>query len=273
MFIILLCRHVDMYDRATLKEIIAVCVPKCRIPFEKHKIKSISVSFSLRLILTVICTIGKYVDNDTHLTSFNDNPCRIGRIGPTSNFASRPKYRDQQQHNNNYVVHETRDDDRGQTMITELCWCITEWLQVESIARLRQLDLIGKNFILLHIQFDRKYPYVVVEQKAMTGDNLLSQLGGVLSLWLGITIMTAVELIELFYTIADQWIRRQRTTTVPSKMRNVWERSLPEDRAPEQGGLSAVHRNSPIIYWLIQTKNNAVIKYADHSQSVSMQDT
>jgi len=77
------------------------------------------------------------------------------------------------------------------------------------MVRLRALDLIGRNFVKLYINFDKTYPYMMIEQRAMTGDNLLSQLGGMLSLWLGITIMTAVEFIELLYAIVRRWLQRR----------------------------------------------------------------
>ena len=77
---------------------------------------------------------------------------------------------------------------------------------------MQQLDPIGSKFLNLELFFDRQYPYVLEEQPTLTGDNLLAQLGGMLSLWLGITIMTAVEFIELLYTIIGQWIQRRRST-------------------------------------------------------------
>ena len=55
----------------------------------------------------------------------------------------------------------------------------------------------------------------MIDKQAMTPDNLGAQLGGVLSLWLGITIMTIVEIIEFIYT-AIQQCRNARKTTIKS---------------------------------------------------------
>ena len=77
---------------------------------------------------------------------------------------------------------------------------------------LQLLDPIGRNFIQLNVFFDGMYLYEMSEKASMSGDSLMSQLGGMLSLWLGITIMTGVEFIELLYTIVSHWIRRGKAT-------------------------------------------------------------
>ena len=43
----------------------------------------------------------------------------------------------------------------------------------------------------------RKFPLVVQDKEAMTIEILLSNIGGVLSLWLGLTVMFLVEIVDL----------------------------------------------------------------------------
>jgi Amiloride-sensitive sodium channel len=83
---------------------------------------------------------------------------------------------------------------------------------MESFEQLSALNLIEKNFVQLNIGllFDRINPYLMVDTPSMMVDNLSAQLGGVLSLWLGFTIMTVVDLIELFYTLLQQALNARK---------------------------------------------------------------
>jgi uncharacterized membrane protein len=81
------------------------------------------------------------------------------------------------------------------------------------------MDLITRNFLQLNILFDQAVPFLMTDKQSMTLDNLGAQLGGVLSLWLGITIMTAVEIVEFIYTIFLEYNRNKKTASVADDMR------------------------------------------------------
>jgi len=81
--------------------------------------------------------------------------------------------------------------------------------------KLRDLGLIGRNFLQLNVLFETMFPYVMIDKPALTIDGLFAQLGGVLSLWLGITIMTAIELVEFLYTLWVQWRNARKTIELP----------------------------------------------------------
>ena len=70
--------------------------------------------------------------------------------------------------------------------------------QSEAIKRLGSLDLIGRNFVQLNVLFERINPYQMVDKQSFTPDGLMAQIGGVFSLWLGMTIMNIVEVVECF---------------------------------------------------------------------------
>jgi len=57
--------------------------------------------------------------------------------------------------------------------------------------------LIRENFLQLNVVLKRNFPLVVEDKPAMTTQILLSNIGGVLSLWLGLTVMFFVEIIDL----------------------------------------------------------------------------
>jgi len=59
------------------------------------------------------------------------------------------------------------------------------------------LTLISENFLQLNVVLKRKFPLVVQDKEAMTIEILLSNIGGVLSLWLGLTVMFLVEIVDL----------------------------------------------------------------------------
>jgi hypothetical protein len=75
--------------------------------------------------------------------------------------------------------------------------------QQEMVARFSQLNLIQRNFIQLNFVLKSQHPYVTADKPAMTADSLLSNVGGSLSLWLGMTVMFAFEVIEFVYTIVS----------------------------------------------------------------------
>jgi len=63
------------------------------------------------------------------------------------------------------------------------------------------LSLIGENFLQLNVMLRRNFPLVVEDKPAMTIQILLSNVGGVLSLWLGLTVIFFVEIIDLIICI------------------------------------------------------------------------
>jgi len=61
--------------------------------------------------------------------------------------------------------------------------------------------LISENFLQLNVVLRRPFPSVVEDKPAMTADILLSNIGGALSLWLGLTAMFLVEVLDLLICI------------------------------------------------------------------------
>ena len=61
--------------------------------------------------------------------------------------------------------------------------------------------LISENFLQLNVVLKRNFPLVVEDKPAMTTQILMSNIGGVSSLWLGLTVMFFVEIIDLLICV------------------------------------------------------------------------
>ena len=80
----------------------------------------------------------------------------------------------------------------------------------EILERLRAVKLIEENFLHVVVRFDQWIINVVTEYPAITWGTLASNLGGSLNLWLGISVPTVAELIELIYSmVMIRWKRKK----------------------------------------------------------------
>lgn len=66
---------------------------------------------------------------------------------------------------------------------------------------LEQTGLIEKNFLQLNVYFDTEIVHMQEDTAATTWETLMSNIGGALNLWLGVTVLFAAELIELTYDL------------------------------------------------------------------------
>jgi amiloride-sensitive sodium channel subunit alpha len=71
----------------------------------------------------------------------------------------------------------------------------------EAYKELRKHDLIKRNFVKLTVKRHDFRVTKITEVPLITPTHLLSSVGGALSFWLGITVVTLVELLELLWDI------------------------------------------------------------------------
>ena len=71
----------------------------------------------------------------------------------------------------------------------------------EIIKRLYDEKLIRKNFIRVNVLFDSYASIEIVTSAVMTVDQLTSSVGGALGLWIGITTIFVMEMIDLLYKL------------------------------------------------------------------------
>src|SRR6218665_3046615 len=106
-----------------------------------------------------------------------------------------------------------RNDDRynKKFAVYELIWNKTNGQGgVETLEQLANLDLIKNNFIQISIKMRKKSTKVVKYSPAVTWDTIASNLGGSLNLWLGISVITAAEIVELIYFLLKRSLAPQR---------------------------------------------------------------
>lgn len=80
----------------------------------------------------------------------------------------------------------------------------------ETLEELKKVNLIERNFIQVSVKMQEKSVQIVNDIAAISWDTMASNIGGSLNLWLGISVLTVAELIELIYSLAKIGIRRKR---------------------------------------------------------------
>ena len=83
----------------------------------------------------------------------------------------------------------------------------------EALKEIRKLNLIEENFIKIVVMFENLEVTKITERPSITWDTMASNLGGSFNLWLGISIVTVAELLELVYTLVS--IKLKQTTKDP----------------------------------------------------------
>jgi len=77
------------------------------------------------------------------------------------------------------------------------------------LERFRRLTLIEENFLQIFVKFDQRVINRVTEVPAINWETLASNLGGSLNLWLGISVPTVAEIIELIHSMVMIWWKRK----------------------------------------------------------------
>ena len=104
-------------------------------------------------------------------------------------------------------IYGDQFDDYGRIIMSNLT-------SAETFDQLDRLNLIERNFLRVNILFDHRGLETLNNTAAMTWDSLASNIGGSLSLWIGITVMTLFELVELVYRLTKLLAVRRSSSTV-----------------------------------------------------------
>ena len=68
-----------------------------------------------------------------------------------------------------------------------------------AFSQLQNLDLIRRNFLQINVVWQQETLTLMSEKESMGIEALIGNLGGVLNLWVGISFVTAVEILEMFF--------------------------------------------------------------------------
>lgn len=79
---------------------------------------------------------------------------------------------------------------------------------LEKLEKLNSLHLIEQNFLRLKIIFEDRGVETFNSTPALTWEGLASNIGGSLSLWIGITVMTLFEFVELVIRLVQLCMAR-----------------------------------------------------------------
>ncbi len=77
----------------------------------------------------------------------------------------------------------------------------TEEFMREIHEQLKATDIMARNFAQLNVYFDKLMVTMLDYEESISVATLLSNVGGSLNLWIGITFCTIIELIDLLYRI------------------------------------------------------------------------
>ena len=67
--------------------------------------------------------------------------------------------------------------------------------------QLLTFDAIEKNFLQINVVMKSNKPYLLTDKEQFTWDVMLSNIGGTLSLWFGLTFLMLLELVEFLYNL------------------------------------------------------------------------
>lgn len=69
-------------------------------------------------------------------------------------------------------------------------------------------EFVSQNFLRLEVYYENLVEEIILTDPAYDWNKLLSDIGGQLGLWLGFSLMTAIEVLELLYDIISFICRR-----------------------------------------------------------------
>ena len=69
----------------------------------------------------------------------------------------------------------------------------------DGFAQLRETDLITRNFLEISVLLDAEQTTLMEDYPVLSLESLFGNMGGILNLWIGITFVTAVEIMDLLW--------------------------------------------------------------------------
>ena len=156
-----------------------------------------------------------FADNETMRSSCGCySPCEELAYSEEVSYSYWPLDFAQQSFYTSYVLnHENRDSMKAYTN-----------LQHFNLTELISRNLIRKNFIRLNVFLRDLVISKVMQKQTYEVQNLLSDMGGTFGLWIGVSILSWFEIMELLLTVCYKsvlWVKRKVGAERPVVLSNV----------------------------------------------------
>ena len=104
----------------------------------------------------------------------------------------------------------------------------------DSSRREELFKKVTKHFLAVHVYWENLAAFEMQDKPQLTPTSFMSQLGGALNLWAGITVVVIIELVELCYEVVAGWfsrncIKKQSTPAHGCELQEVRKRENKED--------------------------------------------
>ena len=148
--------------------------------------------------------------------------------------------------------------------------------RTEGFQRLRETDLITRNFVQLNTYISDPEVRYFEDSSVYPLEQFFSQVGGTMNLWIGITFVTLVEIVDLFLCVCFGEVtkRDSRTLTDRNDEKSPTKSSrgpvVPISAATIHGGSPEGNRYEPSprsgMYCVNDTNNENAVKLNDHNK-------
>ena len=81
-----------------------------------------------------------------------------------------------------------------------------------NVSHLIDTGLIRKNFVRLNVYLEELTVQESVQKETYVFSNLFSDIGGTFGLWIGVSVITWCEIIEMVLRVLTRWCRKMQTT-------------------------------------------------------------
>ncbi|ESO10574.1 hypothetical protein HELRODRAFT_167076 [Helobdella robusta] len=111
-----------------------------------------------------------------------------------------------------YIFNCTRTDERVRQRYSKYLQLYYDFLSNsgQNFTEHSELKQIQESLLVVKLVMKDTFPLFLRDQPAITWDAMFGIIGGTLSLWLGITVSTGVELIELIYLIVKNYLTSKK---------------------------------------------------------------
>ena len=114
----------------------------------------------------------------------------------------------------------------------------------EAFKQLRETDLLTRNFVQLNAYFSDPEVRYFKQASVYPLEQFMSQVGGTMNLWIGITFVTIIEIVDLLLRIFSRWSKSHdsRTLNDVEKGSHTYDAKNDMSLSPAKGGSLSMSR-------------------------------